>query len=275
MTLFEAPIARVDGPADARFIDGMPANLAPANPTHTNLTSARRDNGPGRPAPPRQLRRPAPQLAAECRNTAAGDLARLDDVALVAAVGTGSVAGFAVLVDRHGGALYRVATRMLGDGHEAEDVVQECFARLWTHAARWQPSGAGLAGWLHRVTINLCFDRKRRFRVVTTPDLPDMADAAPLADERIEATQAQAQIAEALAALPERHRAALVLCYLQGFSNAEAAQMLDLHIKAMESLLFRARRQLREILTARAVPWRDLIVAGEAELDGRNGTRTW
>jgi len=193
------------------------------------------------------------------------DLIRCDDTALVAMVGTGSVAAFAVLVERHSAALYRVGVRMLGDGHEAEDVVQDAFARLWQHAARWKPSGAGLVGWLHRVTLNLCFDRKRRFRVITTPDLPDIEDDAPLADRLIEADQARAEVVSALDALPERYRAALVLCYFEGFSNAAAADMLNLNIKAMESLLFRARRQLREVLSTRELAWRDLVIAGEIE----------
>ena len=194
--------------------------------------------------------------------------ALLDDSALVRAVAQGSVAAFGELVDRHSGALYRVAMRMLGDAHEAEDVVQDCFTRLWQHAARWQPSGAGLVGWLHRVTMNLCFDRKRRFRVITTPDLPDLVDDAPGADTLAEAAEARAVIEAALAALPERYRAALVLCYIQGFSNAAAADMLKLNIKAMESLLFRARRHLKDVLGAQSVGWVELAAVADIEADG-------
>ena len=211
-------------------------------------------------------------IAGECRHDArvhllrpAQDLARLDDAALVILVGDGSVAAFGILVDRHSASLYRVAVRMLSDSHEAEDVVQDCFARLWQHAARWTPSGAGLVGWLHRVTLNLCFDRKRRFRVITTPDLPEMIDDAPLADQVIEARQAHDEMDDALGALPDRYRAALVLCYLQGFSNAAAADMLGLNIKAMESLLHRARKALREILTARQIALGDLVGVAEIE----------
>ncbi|KUR78586.1 RNA polymerase subunit sigma [Novosphingobium sp. FSW06-99] len=179
----------------------------------------------------------------------------------MAAVGAGSVEAFSVLVTRHRPALHRQALRMLGDAHEAEDVVQDCFARLWQNAGTWQPSGAGLVGWLHRVTLNLCFDRKRRHRVTTTPDLPDIADEAPLADCMIEAEQASAQMAAALRALPDRHRTALMLCYYDGLSNAAAADALNLHIKAMESLLFRARRQLRDILVTRQVGVTELLAA--------------
>jgi RNA polymerase sigma-70 factor, ECF subfamily len=180
------------------------------------------------------------------------------DAALMVAVGQGSAPAFALLVERHTPQLYRLAARMLGDRFEAEDVVQECFTRLWQNAPRWQPSGAGLVGWLHRVTMNLCLDRKRRFRVIITPDVPDCQDPAPLADVLIQADQARCAVADALAALPARHRAALVLCYYEGHSNASAAQVLELNIKALESLLFRARRLMRERLETRAQTWGEI-----------------
>lgn len=182
----------------------------------------------------------------------------LDDNSLMEAVGRGGVDAFATIVDRHSSTLYRVARRMLTDTHEAEDVVQECFARLWQNAPRWKPSGAGLIGWLHRVTMNLCFDRKRRVQVLVTPSVPDRADQTPLADHQLQMDETQRAIAGALSDLPERYRAALVLCYYEGFTNALAAEILDLNIKAMESLLFRARRQLRDMLQARDISCRDL-----------------
>lgn len=185
--------------------------------------------------------------------------AGLSDAGLMERVAQGCEDAFGLLVDRHMPALYRVAARMLGDGHEAEDVVQDCFARMWQHAPRWSATGAGLVGWLHRVTMNLCFDRKRRFRVVTTPELPDMADETPLVDAQIESDEAHRAVSAALDDLPERYRAALVLCYYEGFSNALAAEVMDLNIKAMESLLFRARRHLRELLTERDVAPQDLV----------------
>ncbi len=182
----------------------------------------------------------------------------LQDAVLMVAVGQGSASAFGVLVERHTPQLYRLAARMLGDRVEAEDVVQECFTRLWQNAPRWQPSGAGLVGWLHRVAVNLCLDRKRRFRVVITPDVPDCEDPAPLADVLIEADQARCAVSDALAALPARHRAALVLCYYEGLSNASAAEVLELNIKALESLLFRARRLMRERLETRAQIWGEI-----------------
>lgn len=185
-------------------------------------------------------------------------LTAYDDHHLMEEVARGGIHAFTELVERHNAALYRVARRMLGDAHEAEDVVQDCFARLWQNAPRWTPSGAGLVGWLHRVTMNLCFDRQRRFPMLVTAEVPDRADAAPLADTMMQMDETQRAVAGALADLPERYRAALVLCYYEGFTNALAADILDLNIKAMESLLFRARRQLRDLLQSRDVSPRDL-----------------
>ena len=184
----------------------------------------------------------------------------IGDECLMALVVQGDEAAFASLVKRHASPLYRVALRMLDNAHEAEDVVQECFTRMWQQAPRWQPSGAGLVGWLHRVTMNLCFDRHRRLRLVLTDSLPELPDGAPLADRVIETDEAQHALAAALADLPERYRAALVMCYYEGLSNAVAAEALELNLKAMESLLFRARRHLRQLLESRQMTAREMLV---------------
>lgn len=166
-----------------------------------------------------------------------------------------------MLVERHSAALYRVACRMLGDPHEAEDVVQECFARLWQQASGWRPSGAGLIGWLYRIAVNLCFDRRRRWHIVTAEEIGEQADDSPLPDCQLEADEARRAVTAALSDLPERYRAALVLCYYENLSNAVAAEVLELSVKAMESLLFRARRQLRGALAARNLTSPDLLPA--------------
>jgi RNA polymerase sigma factor (sigma-70 family) len=177
--------------------------------------------------------------------------AALADEALMGRIGEGCAESFAVMVERHSPALWRVALRMLGDRHDAEDVVQECFTRLWQQAPRWTSFGAGPVGWLHRTAVNLCFDRHRRLRLVTAVDeLPEQEDESPLADSLIEASDTRRAVSCALAGLPERYRAALVLCYYEGLSNAAAAEALELNVKAMESLLFRARRRMRDLLGA-------------------------
>lgn len=176
-------------------------------------------------------------------------------------VAKGSPQAFTILVERHSAALYRVGCRMLGDPHEAEDVVQECFARLWQQAPAWRPTGSGLIGWLYRIAVNLCFDRRRRWQVVVADQPAEQTDDAPLPDCLLEADEVRRAVAAALADLPERYRAALVLCYYENLTNAVAAEALELNVKAMESLLLRARRQMRSLLAARNLTSPDLLPA--------------
>lgn len=176
-------------------------------------------------------------------------------------VAVGSAEAFAELVERHTAALYRVSCRMLGDPHEAEDVVQECFARLWQQAPAWRPTGSGLVGWLYRIAVNLCFDRRRRLRLVIAEEVFEQPDHAPLPDCALEADELRHAVAAALADLPERYRAALVLCYYENLTAAVAAEVLELNVKAMESLLFRARRQMRSLLASRNLAPPDLLAA--------------
>lgn len=176
----------------------------------------------------------------------------------MASVALGDVAAFSLLVERHSPRLYRVAYRMLGHAQEAEDVTQDAFTRLWQSAPKWTPRGGGLGAWLHRVVVNRCLDKLRQFRVVTTDVMPDMADDAPSPERSLAIDRLGRAMEDALAALPGRHRAAIVLCYFEGLSNIVAAQVLELNLKAMESLLFRARRGLRELLETRGVRIEDL-----------------
>lgn len=173
------------------------------------------------------------------------------DTALMTFVAGGDKKAFAILVERHTPALYRLAYRMLHDRHEAEDIVQECFARLWQKACGWQPTASGLVGWLYRIAVNLCLERHRCLRLVGEDNSREPVDDAPLPDAIMEADQVREALAVALADLPERYRAALVLCYAEGLTNALAAEVMQLNLKAMESLLFRARRRLRELLAER------------------------
>lgn len=173
-----------------------------------------------------------------------------DDGALMARVAQGDAASFRILVERHTEMMYGLAWRMLGDRPEAEDVVQEAFARLWVGAARWTPVGGGVGGWLRRVATNLCLDLLRRPRPVGGDAVPDHADQAPLADALLDEDRRSRAVARAVAALPDRQRAAVVLTYHEGVSNAEAAAILGLSVKALESLLVRARHALIRLLAA-------------------------
>jgi RNA polymerase sigma factor (sigma-70 family) len=154
---------------------------------------------------------------------------------------------FRLIVERHLTAVHRVAYRMLGDATWAEDVAQEALLRLWDHAGRWQPGGTGIGAWLRRVATNLCLDRLRRQKFSGGQEIPDRADDAPRADEQMEADQMREATRQCMGQLPDRQRAAIVLTYYEERPNAEAAAVLDMNIKAFESLLVRARQTLRRI----------------------------
>jgi len=178
-----------------------------------------------------------------------------DDAALAARLAARDPAALRQMLGLHAAALHRVAYRMTGDAHEAEDIVQEAVLRLWDqapaiaarHAAGGQTAATlRLGGWLQRVVVNLSIDRLRRTRRLAHGEVPDSADEAPLADALIAAGERDAQARALVLALPERQRAAIVLTYFEDLPNAQAAAAMDMNIKAFESLLHRARAALRQ-----------------------------
>ena len=179
------------------------------------------------------------------------------DSALMRRIADGDPVAFRMLGDRQVDRLLALASRMLGDRTEAEDVVQECFIRDWKNAERWQPTAA-VGTWLHRITYNLCIDRIRARRPTVPIGPIDPPSTAPLADRGIQGQHVARRVQEVLATLPERQRGAIVLVHFQELPAREAAAMMDISIEALESLLARARRALKAALT-KEVP--DLIGA--------------
>src|SRR5436190_21721214 len=174
------------------------------------------------------------------------------DHELMAAVARGDGSAFARLVERHLGWSLGFAERMLGARAEAEDLVQTAFLRVWQGAARWEPN-AKFSTWLYRVLHNLCMDQFRAQRIAGGEPLDDdlartLADEAPGSEERIAGMQRATRVRAALAALPARQRAALVLCYYEELSQAESAALLGVSEGALESLLSRGRATLRKWL---------------------------
>ena len=146
-----------------------------------------------------------------------------------------------------------VATRVLGDRAEAEDVAQEAMLRLWRIAPDWQTGQAKVSTWLYRVTMNLCIDlqRKRRGGTVALDDAPDPADDAPSAAEQLVAKARSDALQDALAQLPDRQRQAVVLRHLEELANPEIAEILGVSVEAVESLVARGKRGLTAALQQR------------------------
>jgi RNA polymerase sigma-70 factor, ECF subfamily len=182
----------------------------------------------------------------------------LDDALMVRA-GRGDKSAFAVLVRRHLARATAIAQRILGNRSDAEEVVQEAFLRCWQKAPDWQPAEspgsaakagerAQFATWLYRVLTNLCLDRRRRPQPVELEAAGEIADTRDDGFAQTERGEIGKRVAEAMAKLPDRQRAALALCYYEDLGNIEAAAALDISIGALESLLVRGRRALRDSL---------------------------
>jgi RNA polymerase sigma-70 factor (ECF subfamily) len=169
------------------------------------------------------------------------------DEALMARVAKGDQRAFRELARRHLPVMLGVARRILGNAAEAEDVAQEAMLRVWTHAPRWQPL-ALFRTWLSRVVVNLCLDRKRKAPWVELEAAGEIADPAPLAGEAAETAERERLLAAAIAELPDRQRAAIVLSYTEGMSNAQVAEILDTTVSAVETLLVRGKQNLRRAL---------------------------
>jgi RNA polymerase sigma factor (sigma-70 family) len=171
------------------------------------------------------------------------------DGELVARVGQGDRAAAQALMARHLPKMLALARRMLPGRGEAEDAVQDACLKLWTHAARWKPGKAKFETWLYRVTLNQCYDRLRKKPTVELEKAAGVADPAPSPEGALQNAALTLQIEAALADLPERQRAAILLCHYQECGNIEAAEILGISVEALESLLARGRRALRTTLS--------------------------
>ena len=173
-----------------------------------------------------------------------------DQVALLARVAQGDQQAAADLTDLIGPRLLRFTARMLGDLAEAEDVTQEAMLRLWRQAPAWQAGLALPSTWAFRVAANLCTDRLRRRRAGDDA-LGDPPDPGPAVDAQMMQGARVRALEQALAALPERQRQAVILRHLEGLSNPEIAAILMVGVEAVESLTARGKRRLTEMLAGR------------------------
>jgi len=195
-------------------------------------------------------------------------LVQESEAALVRQVANKNQAAFQQLLDTHFPGINRYAIRMMGNATNAEDITQEVFLRLWTRADSYKPEVSKLSTWLHNIAHNLCIDyfRKNNRLVQGTPedsgseghlDTVNQAEfsfgvSTPGGDEpdRELANKSQEQdVKKALMMLPERQRSAIIMCHYQGVSNKDAANIMDISVDALESLLSRGRSKLRKLLT--------------------------
>lgn len=164
----------------------------------------------------------------------------------MARVAAGDEAAFRRLADREIGRILRVAQSILGSRAEADEVAQEALLRIWRHAGRWDPARAQLGTWIHTIVARLCVDRLRLRRHAPIDEAMEIADPSPDALASLETRREAAQLRAAMATLPRRQRAALVLFYQEAMEGGAAASALGLSLRAFWSLLRRARGALRD-----------------------------
>jgi RNA polymerase sigma-70 factor (ECF subfamily) len=167
----------------------------------------------------------------------------------VRAIAAGDSAAFQRLMDREAPRLLRFALGLLGSMQDAEDVVQDTLIRLWENAATWTPD-ARIGTWLHRVCYNRSIDLLRRRRAfVDDSALLELVDETELPDATVMRGETELSLRGAIEKLPTRQRTAVLLFHFQDFSQREAARVMGVSEEAFESMLARARRQLRQQLS--------------------------
>ena len=173
-----------------------------------------------------------------------------DDEALLRRCADGDRQASALLINRYSARILSLAQRMTGSREDAEDITQEVFIKIFRQAAKWESGKAKLSTWIHKVTVNQCYDRLRKKRETGVDEVPEMVDDTAGPSKQLQARQTSERVKSAIDELPERQRAALLLSHYEGYSNIEAAEILDVSVEAVESLLSRARRALRLALKA-------------------------
>ena len=150
----------------------------------------------------------------------------------------GDVAAFAALVARHEARVRRFLRRAAG--HAADDVAQEAFLKAWQRRGEWRGRG-NYEGWLLRIawTTFLDFDRSARRRAAREADIEQASAPDP---------ELAAALGQALAALAPRERAAAELCFAQGFSHGEAAEIMAVPLGTLKAIVARARERLVALL---------------------------
>lgn len=196
---------------------------------------------------------PASHLTAEDRES---------EASLVRLTQQGDGDAFQQLLRAHLPRIHQYASRMLDNPTEANDIAQDVFVRFWRKSNSFDPNKAKLTTWLHQIAHNLCMDYFRKHGRMThledhhlsghrldENELDDHHEGAGNSlESELQNAQEQRRIKHLINALPERQRSALVLCHYQGHSHKETAIILGVSTDAVESLIARARRSLKQNL---------------------------
>lgn len=173
-----------------------------------------------------------------------------DELVLMTQIACGNSEAFQAVLDAHMLPVYRFAYSILKDVSAAEDVTQDTCMKLLKHAKDWNPSGK-IRSWLFRIAHNLCIDeiRKRKPHVDIDVFAGELADGRDDAVTHITESEISKTIKDALFKIPVRQRTAIMLVHYSDNSNREAAETMGVSVDALESLLSRGRKTLKDLLS--------------------------
>ncbi len=170
------------------------------------------------------------------------------DIELIDRYLTGDIDAFSELVDAHQDRVFATCLRMLRNRDEALDATQDTFLTVFRKADKYRAEAA-FSTWLYRVTINTCYDHLRKRKRKQADRLPEMYDPVdPRSTDAFEAVEVRPDIEAALARLSPEFRGVVIVVDLQGMSLEQASDILEIPVGTVKSRLFRARRQLAEML---------------------------
>lgn len=157
------------------------------------------------------------------------------------------------IVRTYGDRVYKLAYRLAGNPHDAEDITQEVFIRVFKSLDRYEPGS--FMGWLHRITTNVFLDMvRRRAKVRINPigdDAAQMPSVDPTPEQSLQDAHLDPDLQAALDDLAPEFRAAVVLCDVEGLTYEEVGQVLGIKVGTVRSRIHRGRRNLRAAFDAR------------------------
>jgi RNA polymerase sigma-70 factor (ECF subfamily) len=172
-----------------------------------------------------------------------------DERDLIRQVAGGGERALARLVTRYAAGVRAVALRFTGNGADADEISQDVFLRVWTHARSFDADKGSFATWLYRITANRCFDAlrsRKRWSWLGLETAADEISPDAAADEALGHRQDLAMVRQDILALPERQRMALLLVVAADRTAQDVADVLGISRGAAEQLIVRARQTLRD-----------------------------
>lgn len=171
----------------------------------------------------------------------------LTDAQLMQNIAKGDASALEAFSLRFGGRFFALAYRFMGVRDLAEDALQEFLIKVWQNAHKWDEKKGSITTWGYRILTNICLDMLKKHKYDLTLDeavLKEDEAAFKKLDERLD----EARLIVLMKELPRHQRLVLILCYVEGFSQKEVSEIMGMTVRAVESLLRRSKKSIKEKL---------------------------